>query len=92
MITASAQLDSACQPAEPLWRARPTTNYSRPAGVSGAEWTKAQAVYWQNVEMPPDRGDTEDEWNWFNRQAESIMRQASVDCGSRPRDPPGRRL
>ena len=91
MITASAQPDSSCHSVETLWRARPTTCYNLPTGVSRPEWTKAQAVYWQAVELPPNRGDTEAEWTWFNRQAEAIMRQATMDCGSQPRDPPGRR-
>ena len=76
----------------PLLRAKPTTQYLLPESVSAQEWTQLQADVWTEVLAPPDgQLSTEQEWSWFNAQAELAMRQATTACGAVLRDPPGRR-
>ena len=67
-----------------------------PRELRGKKWTEAQAVFWQDVQIP-DEGEltTEDEWRWFNHQAESAMRAATIRpkaCGAHINDPPRRRV
>ena len=76
----------------PLLRARPTAQYLPPESVSVQKWTQLQADFWTEVQAPPDgQLSTEQEWCWFNAQAELAMRQATTACGAVLRDPQGRR-
>ena len=80
---------------ESLCRARPTTCYLPPTGTPGKKWTEAQAVFWQDFQIPDEGELTTEEWRWFNHQAESAMRAATVRpkaCGAHINDPPWRRV
>ncbi|CAE7662478.1 infB [Symbiodinium sp. CCMP2592] len=84
------ELETAGNPREHQLVLRPTTFYGLPQGAEPAAYTSAQDAHWQLHPVPPDSGDTEEEWRWFSATAEGACRHATAVFGC-IRDPPHRR-